>query len=49
MGNRQLNSLGKTIITINIEREYANVMLQNDMEKIIDIFGRRCSRNACFF
>ena len=45
MGDRRLNSLG----LINIEREYANVTLQNDMEKIIDIFGRRCSRNASFF
>ena len=45
MGDRRLNSLG----LINIEREYANVTLQNDMEKIIDIFGRRCSRNAYFF
>ena len=44
MGDRRLNSLA----LINIQREYANVTLQN-MEKIIDIFGRRCSRNAYFF
>ena len=35
MGDRRLNSLA----LINIEREYANATLQNDMEKIIDIFG----------
>ena len=37
------------IAVINIERKYANKTMQDDMQRIIDIFGRRSNRSAYFF
>ena len=37
MGQKRLNSIALT----NVERAYANSILKNAMEKIIDIFGLR--------
>ena len=37
------------IAIINIEREYSKQVIEKDIEKIIDIFGRRCGRNKSFF
>ena len=37
------------IALINIERAYANSVLSNDMDHIIDIFGRRNGRDSSFF
>ena len=34
---------------INIEREYANSVLNNDIDRTIDIFGRRNGKNNYFF
>ena len=34
---------------INIERTYANSVVNNDMDRIIDIFGRRNGRDSYFF
>ena len=34
------------IALINIERAYANPVVNNDMDRTIDIFGRR---NVCMF
>ena len=34
---------------INIERAYANSVVNNDMDRIIDIFGRRNGRDSYFF
>ncbi|XP_068703729.1 zinc finger MYM-type protein 1-like [Montipora foliosa] len=45
MGQDRLSS----IAVINIEREYANKTMQNDMHRIIDIFGRRSNRSSYFF
>lgn len=45
MGQKRLNS----IAFINVEKAYANSMLKNDVEKIIDIFGQRCNRKLYFF
>jgi hypothetical protein len=39
----------KSIAVINIERSYANRVLQDDIETIIDLFGRRNNRNSYFF
>lgn len=38
-----------SLALICIERAYANRTLENDMENIIDIFGKRKKRNAYFF
>ena len=38
-----------SIAVINIERGYANKTMQNDMQRIIDIFGRRSNRSSYFF
>ena len=37
------------IALINIERAYANSVVNNDMDRIIDIFGRRNGRDGYFF
>ena len=37
------------IAFLNLEREYANSVLNNDIDRTIDIFGRRNGRNNCFF
>ena len=37
------------IALINIERAYANSVVNNDMDRIIDIFGRRNGRGGYFF
>ena len=34
---------------INIERAYANSVVNNDMDRIIDIFGPRNWRDSYFF
>ena len=34
------------IALINIERAYANSVVSNDMDRIIDIFGRRSGRDS---
>ena len=44
-GQDRLNS----ITVINIERKYANKTMQNDMQRIIDIFGCRSNRSSYFF
>ena len=36
------------IALINIERAYANSVVNNDMDRIIDIFGRRNGRAISF-
>ena len=38
-----------TLSLINIERAYANSVVNNDMDRIIDIFGRRNGRDSYFF
>ena len=37
------------IALINIERAYANSVVNNDMDRVIDIFGRRNGRDSYFF
>ena len=36
------------IFYFNIERTYANSVVNNDMDRIIDIFGRRNGRDSYF-
>ena len=45
MGQERINS----IALINIEREYANAVMEKDMERIINIFASRKGRNNSFF
>ena len=45
MGQERINS----IALINIEREYANSVMEKDMERIINIFANRKGRNSSFF
>ena len=45
MGEKRLSS----IALINIERGYANCIINEDMEKMIDIFGERKGHNTYFF
>ena len=45
MGQGQLSS----IAVINIERKYANKTMQDDMQRIIDIFGHRSNLSSYFF
>ena len=45
MGQQRVSN----IALINIERAYANSVLNNDMDSIIDIFGRRNGRDSYFF
>jgi len=37
------------IALIHIERAYASFVLENDIERIIDIFGSRTGRDSYFF
>ena len=45
MGQGQLSS----IAVINIERKYANKTMQDDMQRIIDIFGHQSNLSLYFF
>ena len=45
MGQQRVSN----IALINIERAYANSVVNNDMDRIIDIFGRRNGRDSYFF
>lgn len=45
MGQQRVSN----IALINIERAYANSVVNNDMDHIIDIFGRRNGRDSYFF
>ena len=38
-----------SIAVINTQRMYANKTMQNDMQRIIDIFGSRSNRSSYFF
>ena len=38
-----------SIAVINIKRKYVNKTMQDDMQTIIDISGRRSNRSAYFF
>ena len=46
MGQQRVSNVHHTI---NIERAYANSVVNNDMDRIIDIFGRRNGRDSYFF
>ena len=37
------------IVLVNIEMEYANSVVNNDIDRTIDIFGRRNGRDRSFF
>ena len=44
------NTMGQQrVALINIERAYANSVVNNDMDRIIEIFGRRNGRDSYFF
>ena len=45
MGQQRVSN----IALINIERAYANSVVRNDMDPIIDILGRRNGRDSYFF
>ena len=45
MGQERLSNLA----LLHIEREYVIKILKEDMEKIIDTFGKRSGRNKYFF
>ena len=47
----QLDSrqLAHSVHILHIEREYVNKVLKEDMEEMIDTFGKRSGRNKCFF
>ena len=45
MGQQRVSN----IALINIERAYANSVVNNDMDRIIDIFGRRNGGDSYFF
>ena len=45
MGQERLSSLA----LLHIEREYVNKVLNEDMTKMIDVFGQRSGRNKYFF
>lgn len=45
MGQKRLSN----IALLNIERSYANKVLQESMDRVIDIFGRRRNRDSYFF
>ena len=50
MGQQGVNNVSEMFIAlINIERAYANSVVNNDMDRIIDIFGRRNGRDSYFF
>ena len=45
MGQQRVSN----VALIHIERAYANFILENDLERIIDIFGSRTGRYSYFF
>ena len=45
MGQQRVSN----IASIHIERAYANFILENEIEHIIDIFGSRTGRDSYFF
>ena len=45
MGQQRVSN----IALIHIERANANFVLENDIERIIDIFGSRTGRDSYFF
>ena len=45
MGQQRVSN----IALIHIERAYANFVLENDIERIIDIFGSPTGRDSYFF
>ena len=45
MGQQRVSN----IALINIEREYVNPVVNNDIDRTIDIFGRRNGRDNYFF
>ena len=45
MGQQRVSN----IALINAEREYANSVVNNDIDRTIDIFGRRNGRDSYFF
>ena len=49
----KLTSMGQKLVSnialINIERAYANSVVNNDMDRIIEIFGRRNGRDSYIF
>ena len=45
MGQQRVSN----IALINIEKPFANSVVNNDMGRVIDIFGRRNGRNSYFF
>jgi len=45
MGQQRVSN----IPLINIERAYANSLVNNDIARIIEIFGRRNGRDSNFF
>ena len=45
MGQQRVSN----IALINSEREYANSVAKKDMDRTIDIFGRRNGRDSYFF
>ena len=45
MGQQRVSN----IALINIEREYANSVVNNDINRTVDICGRRNGRDSYFF
>ena len=45
MGQQRVSN----IALINIEREYANSVVNNHIDRTIDIFGRRNGQDSYFF
>ena len=45
MGQQRVSN----IALIKIERAYANSVVNNDMDRIIDIFGRQSGKEGYFF
>ena len=45
LGQERLSNLA----LLHIEREYVNKVLKEDMEEMIDTFGKRSGRNKYFF
>ena len=45
MGQQRVSNIAH----INIEKPYANSVVNNDMGRVIDIFGRRNGRDSYFF
>ena len=46
---RNTNASATLHLYINIERAYANSVVNNNMDRIIDIFDRRNGRDSYFF